>query len=382
MSEDNTTVFFLLNVAPNIIHCKKSDKLDDIVKKFAEEISGDKENYEYFYGSTIIEDFNKEISDLTKDAKDKNNLIITVKKKESKRIVKIIKCPLCECNDCILNIEKYHLFFSGCKYGHTVDMILDRYKESQNIDFSKIECSGGCGKTQINKPKDFNRCLTCQEINKHSIYICDNCSKEHENTHVKVAFDERNCYCEKNNHFSKINKYCEKCENDLCDKCLEEHNKDKDKEHVIKEYSSLDLEIDDLQKEIDEIKGKINTVRIIASGIKSSIEGAYQLFQNYGQIAQDIANKYNYNKNYKNYKILKSIQNLKRSNQKIKKDLDDIINNKSVSERFNKLIKIFLEDRRKYGNIGASESKRSSVEILLSDDVTVNSGKSNTKNAS
>ena len=94
-----------------------------------------------------------------------------------------------------MKIDKYHLFFSGFKYGHTVDYILDRYKESQNIDFSRIECSGGCGKTQNNDPIDFNRCLRCHEINDHSIYICDKCSKEHEKSHVKVAFDERNCYC-------------------------------------------------------------------------------------------------------------------------------------------------------------------------------------------
>jgi hypothetical protein len=36
MTQDNATVFFLVDVTPTIIQCKKSDKLDDIFKKFAE----------------------------------------------------------------------------------------------------------------------------------------------------------------------------------------------------------------------------------------------------------------------------------------------------------------------------------------------------------
>lgn len=366
MSQDNATVFFLLDVTPTIIQCKKSDKLDDIFKKFADAISKNKENYDYYYNSKIIEDYNKTISDLGKNRID---IIITVKQREKKRIVKIIKCPLCDCNDCILEIKEYHLFFSGCKYGHKVDMIFERYKESQNIDFSKIKCSVN-GETQNNEQNDFYRCLKCQEINEHSIYICQNCSEKH--SHEKVTFDQRNCYCEK--HFNQFNRYCEKCGIDLCDKCLEDHNKDKDH---IKEYKSMDLDIDALQKKLNEIKDKISTVRIIASGIICSIEGAYQLLEDYAQIAQDIVNKYNYNKDYKNYKILKSLKNLEISNQQIIEDLDNIINNKNILKRSEKLINLFLEDRKKYGNSGTAGAKRHSVEFVVRDDITINSANNN-----
>ena len=46
--------------------------------------------------------------------------IITYKK------LRIIKCPKCVSNDCIVNLSNYIALFYGCRYGHTDAVIYER----------------------------------------------------------------------------------------------------------------------------------------------------------------------------------------------------------------------------------------------------------------
>ena len=66
-----------------------------------------------------------------------------------------------------------------------------------------------------------------------------------------------------------------------------------------------------------------------------------RVFKRYDYIAKDIIGKYElFNKDLKDYKILKSLRNLKATNIKMNKELTDIINEQDTNKRINFLIKI------------------------------------------
>ena len=78
----------------------------------------------------------------------KSKISISVEKRS-----RIIRCPKCICNDSIINLENYHLTFSGCKYNHNVNRLYNEYTECQRIDLSQIVCSkSGCTKNQRDDP--------------------------------------------------------------------------------------------------------------------------------------------------------------------------------------------------------------------------------------
>lgn len=343
-------MLFILNNNQTKIEFQKSDKIGDILKKFAEEKKVIKEDYDYCYKSKIINDDNKIISDLI-DIKEDIVPIIDVSKK-----VRIIKCPKCVCNDSILKIENYHLSFSGCKHNHNVEVCFDKYKDSQSIDFSKIICHKINSETQKGEMKDFYKCYECEKDNKYTTYYCDKCSKEHSGVHPyekkMVTFGKRNCYCFcTGEQLKQFNSYCEECEKDFCENCQKDHQ---DSKHKIQEYKSLDLHIDDINKNINEIKSKIEQIRIIVRNIKNTLYGSLQLIEKYAEIAEDIMLKYNFNKEYKNYRIVKTIQNLQHSNEEVKKQLNDIIKEWNEKKKIEKLSDIYLNERNWYANTEAN----------------------------
>ena len=83
--------------------------------------------------------------------------------------------------------------------------------------------------------------------------------------------------------------------------------------------------------------------------MKDNIDGALKIIEKYYEIANEIIEKYElYNKKYKNYRILKSIDNLNNSNDQIIKSLKKIINEKDIIIRINDLIDIYSGDRKNY----------------------------------
>ena len=118
----------------------------------------------------------------------------------------------------------------------------------------------------------------------------------------------------------------------------------------------------EIKNNLNKIKEKINNLGIIIAGIKKNLDGAMKMFENYYKIANDIVEKYElYNKELKNYRILKSFLNLKKSNMKIIKDLDEIINGKENKDKAYKLMDIYKTDRDIYNNF-------KSKEILIKED--------------
>ena len=336
---------FIYEKRPFEIQCNTNEEVNTIYGKFINKLSPNLSinDFDYFYNGIKIGKNIKNLQEFISD--NKKDITICVEKRS-----KIVKCPVCICNDCIIDIDDYIIKFYGCKYKHTDFKIFDDYKGSQKIDFSKIFCKyEGCDKNESNDPEDFYKCLTCCDILKHTQYYCTYHKKEDEKKNAKkheyVNYDHKNFIC--NKHIKKFIKYCFKCRKNLCEDCEAEH-----KNHQIKDYNSMSPIVEEIKKDLDTIKGKIEELRIIVDYIKRNLlDGTMKIYENYCEILKDVIEKYEYNnKELKNYGVLKNFLNLRKSDRKILKDLDEVIKEDNYKKK-SLFFDMFQKDLDNYKNL-------------------------------
>ena len=81
-----------------------------------------------------------------------------------------------------------------------------------------------------------------------------------------------------------------------------------------------------------------------------------RVFKRYHYIAKDIVGKFElFNKEVKNYRILKSLRNLEFSNDKMNKDITKIIDEDDGIKAMNYIIKIYEEKEQNYRRNNAGE---------------------------
>ena len=78
--------------------------------------------------------------------------------------------------------------------------------------------------------------------------------------------------------------------------------------------------------------------------MKYCLNRTLRMFKNYHYIAKDIIEKYElFNKDLKNNRILRSLWNLQISNNKMNDELTKIIQEKDITQRVNKTIRIYIQ---------------------------------------
>ena len=111
----------------------------------------------------------------------------------------------------------------------------------------------------------------------------------------------------------------------------------------------MPLNVKDINESLDKIKKQIGDLGHIIICIKRNLDNAMKIYEKYYEIAKDIVEKYElYNKDLQNYRILRSILNLKKSNKKIIDNLDKIINGKELRDKVMALIDTYEDDRHNY----------------------------------
>ena len=136
---------------------------------------------------------------------------------------------------------------------------------------------------------------------------------------------------------------------DFCVNCQKTH-KEKYPGHKIQEYKpeKFDPLINGINRNIVDIETKIEQIDKFIEKIKTDLYGSLQLIKKYAEIAKNIMRKYNFNKDYKNYRIVKTVQNLQHSNGLVTKQLNDIINEWEKEKKIGTLINIYLDERKWY----------------------------------
>ena len=344
------------------IQCSLEEEIINIYKKFVSKLNPNLtvNDFDFFYEGKKLGKDSRSLSNSI--FIDKNNITISAEKKS-----KIIKCPQCICNNCIIDIDNYIIKFYGCKFNHTDFKIFDDYTKTQKIPLTRIFCDkDGCNKNQENDPEDFYKCLTCGHLLKHSRSYCNSHHKEHDTKfnkqHIQVKFEEKNYFCEE--HFKKFIKYCFKCKKNLCDNCEDEH-----KNHQVKKYDSMLPDINEFKESLNKIKEKIENVKLFIEFIKKNLlDGPMKIYEKYCEILNDIIEKYELNnKEFKNYGVLKNFLNFKKSNKTIMDDLDKIINEEDYKKKSHILIDMYQRDSQNYKNLNNNvsiETKKDDIDDL------------------
>ena len=311
MDQNDSKAFFMFEKISTMVECSNKDEMCKIFDKFANKVNSTADSFNFLYQDKKINK-NDTIIDLTK-SKATKEIVISVEKK-----LKKIKCPICICNDTIINIDNYKLVFYNCKYKHNLEKIVEDYEESQKLQITKIKCDV-CRKSQKDIPADFYKCLKCTQINGRTIYLCSQCNLLHNEKHKRINYDEKNYFCEQ--HYKELKFYCNDCQKDLCDECAKNHKCN----HIIK-YESINIDIKSIKDNINNIKEKIEDLKSVVNNLKNNLDCAMEIISKYYEIAKDIIEKYElYNTNLKNHRILKSIENLNKSNQNISIIINEII---------------------------------------------------------
>ena len=260
-----------------------------------------------------------------------NKMIIQVVQKSDIKPTNLV-CPICQ-EIINIGIKDYKINLFGCKNGHKIDNIsLNEYEKTQDIDISKIKCE--IKDDDYNKGNTFEntfyRCNTCKKN------LCPICKSNHNKGdylgHKIINYENKNYICEIHN--IPFIQYCQGCKTNLCIFCGKEH-----KDHSVIGFQDILSSKEDHKKEINELKENIDKLN---KEINDIIE-KFSTFKNNLKKYYDIYNYYinNYNCENINNELLYNINEFKNFSNIIKNDLDKIIKDDNLNNKFNGIIKIY-----------------------------------------
>ena len=237
------------------IHCKRSEYMKDIFKRYLKKIEKDRNAIYFLYNGDKINEESKlkEINNKDKEIEilvhNIDNSII--EDKEELKLSKDIICPECK-EICLINFDDYKIILNKCKNGHNIEnILLDEFNNLQKINEAKIKCD----QCERNKKELYNnklfKCCSC------NLNICPLCKSLKHKDHITIDYELKDYLC--NMHGERYISYCKKCNKNLCDLCERDH-----KGH---NYDSLNKLIIDKDNNKDELKIKIDNLKNEIKGI-------------------------------------------------------------------------------------------------------------------
>ena len=310
-----TQIEFTLNNNTIKILGSQNEIMEDICKRFATKANANINNLIFLYSGSAINLRMALFQIMNYQDKQRNVVSILVDEinntSNSNMNSSMIKsnfpiCPKCSEN-IIFDINNYNIILSECKNGHSINLLINEYEKSQNIDLRKILCNK-CKKSKFDIYNyEMYICNQCK------IILCPLCKQQHEKSHSIISYDEKNYRCSKHNEL--YISYCNDCLINLCFKCLKEHL-----QHNILSMSSILPEKNDLytilkklRKSMDIFNKDINQIIEKMNKVKQNFEKLYKIYY-------DMVDKYDDGK--RNYEIIMSLNNI--NNNNIMNDLENI----------------------------------------------------------
>jgi len=236
------------------------DIKDSAIKKFIK-IIGEKNLIFLYKGKNILEN-----KDILNKIKNKNNIIITVIKKNIiKNNIENIICPECQ-ELTFLNINEDNIIkLDNCINNHKKEYSINEFienQENEEIKENKIKCDI-CNNDKSLYNNNFYIC-TCKKN------ICQLCIINHtkDKDHNVLYYNQKYSFC--NKHLFEFISYCSLCNMNLCKNCEKEHEKHKNKIILYKKEKlddkkkkeiEIEIEIKNNLEKINEYKNEINQIK-------------------------------------------------------------------------------------------------------------------------
>ena len=329
-------IIFSYNGFDTIIQCDNDKKFKDIYLNFRNKAKAEKKQLYFMYNGTSItndESTFDEIANYEDKKRNKMNILVNelefkddIKNKQSDIIIKSknIICP--KCNENIkFNIDNYNINLFECKNKHNIDLFLDEFDASQNINISKIICQN-CKNYNKGNVHDnvFYRCNSCK------INLCPICFSNHDKKHNLINYDDKNYICEEHNKI--YISYCEECRENLCLFCEPNH-----KGHNIIHFGEFIPDKNHINNKLKQLKEKIDVLKNDVNDIITKLNKFMKNLDVYYSINENIIN--NYNQDKINCEILNNINNINKED--IIKDINEITEDKNIITKFEKMMHIY-----------------------------------------
>ena len=315
------------------IQCKRNEYMKDIFSSYCIKASKNINDIYFLYNGQLInqelklEQYNKTDNEINILVYDNSNDKTQINKKQKQK-QNLIICPKCR-DICVININDYKISLNQCKNNHNnSNIILEEYfNEIQKLDESEIICS--ICKKKISEIYQ-NKFYICGKCN---INLCPLCKSNHNNDHKIIDYESKYYIC--NIHGERYISFCTECNKNLCDMCELEHSKN----HNLISHRDI-LPNNEIQNNLINLRKTIDKYKNSTQEIIKMINKTLDYLETYYNLSSDIINSYQ--KKNRNYQILKSLNNIDKSNQNIIKDLSIIINENKIDNKF-KYIKIIYD---------------------------------------
>ena len=282
-----------------------------------EELGSTEGNIRIFVYEKNIQNIQTEIDN--KEQEEKSNIYKNKNLAQSKDVI----CPTCG-ELCIIDIDEYKIKLSQCHNGHEkTNILLSDFKNTQTIDESKILC-GQCNanKTAVNQLFKCNNCNT---------NLCDSCKNAHDKTHIVIDYDAINYLCKQ--HGERNIFYCPECHMNICDLCPFEHDANHDLIYLREIFDNQKV-----KKNFDEFLSKLNDFKKDVQYLIDILKQVYNNMDAYYNLCNTCINRYDIK--HKNYQLEVNLNNLDKFNQYILKDIENVLTEKKLEQKFKLLYKM------------------------------------------
>ena len=204
-------------------------------------------------------------------------------------------------------------------------MQLDEFEKTQYINETKIKC-GKCKEANKNESykNKFYMCCIC------NINLCPLCKNSHDKNHYIIDYEERFFICKI--HCDRYTLYCNDCKKDICDLCEKQHN-----EHEKITYGSIISDIKQIKTDKSNLKKFINKLKNDIKGMVSKLNLLMENLDIYYNTYNDAVQNFDIKK--RNYQLLQNLNEFNNFNNDFMMNITEIINDKDIITKFNKIIK-------------------------------------------
>ena len=330
---------------PTIVQCNQEESMRYICAKFANKVMENIDELYFIYGGQAL-DLNLKFSEVaSKEDQQAGKMNITaelnenINLKEKETIIpNEIICPTCK-EHCRFKIKDSKITLYECQNKHeNENIILDQFYETQAIDESNIICDHcKANNKQETFENKFYVCLACSKN------LCPICKSKHDKSHNIIDYAQKYFICKYHNEI--YDSYCDKCKYNICFQCLKDHEEHKDNiisfKVIVPNSKTIEEDMNKFRTQIDSFFGEIDKMINILNNIKNK-------FEKYYEIQKKIIDNFDLKK--RNYQILNNMNNIPQNNESIISDINKIMNEDSISNKFIKLIEMYetINDFKKF----------------------------------